>query len=84
MKNYCDTFEASASQIQKGIVLFGDDAVVRSLHVKTGHLYYDLESHNGMQTVHVKQHEDGIQFDVLYHKKLLAHSDLPFVGKPLL
>ena len=84
MEDYCDAFEAFANQIQKGVVLFGDDAAVRSLHVKTEHLYYGLKDHNDVQAVHVKQHEDGMQFDVLYRKKLFAHFDLPFVGKPLL
>ncbi|MCB6567633.1 hypothetical protein LI169_21510, partial [Desulfovibrio desulfuricans] len=39
---------------------------------------------NDVQAVHIQQNENGMQFDVLYHKELFGHFELPFVGKPLL
>lgn len=84
MEDYCDAFETFANQVQKGIVLFGDDAFVRSLHVTTPHLYYGLGEHNDVQAVHVVQNEQGMMFDVLYNKTFFGRFKLPFVGKPLL
>ena len=84
MDDYCNAFETFANQVQKGIVLFGDDQYVRSLHVDTPHLYYGLEDHNDVQAVNVVQNEDGMTFDVLYHKEKFGKFTLPFVGKPLL
>lgn len=84
MDDYCDAFETFANQIKKGVVLFGDDPYVRALKVKSDHLYYGLEDHNDVQAVNVKQDENGMQFDVLYKKKLFGSFKLPFVGKPLL
>lgn len=84
MEDYCAAFETFANQIQKGIVLFGDDIFVRSLHVTTPHLYYGLEDHNDVQAINIIQNENGMQFDVLYKKTLFGSFKLPFVGKPLL
>lgn len=84
MSDYCDAFETFANQVKKGIVLFGDDANVRSLKVQTKHLYYGLQDENDVQAINVVQNEEGMQFDVLYKKTLFGSFKLPFVGKPLL
>ncbi len=84
MKDYCNAFETFANQAKKGIVLFGDDEAVRSLHVQTKHIYYGLKEHNDVQAVHVVQNEDGMKFDVLYNGKVFGHFELPFVGMPFL
>lgn len=84
MEDYCDAFETFANQIKKGVVMFGDDAEVRSLQVQVPHLYYGLQDGNDVQAVDVKQSEDGIEFRVLYKKSEFGCFKLPFVGKPLL
>ncbi|MGX8834377.1 UDP-N-acetylmuramate--L-alanine ligase [Amedibacillus sp. YH-ame6] len=84
MEDYCDAFETFANQIKKGVVMFGDDESVRSLHVTSKHLYYGLMEHNDVQAVHVVQNEEGMSFDVLYKKMHFGSFKLPFVGKPLL
>lgn len=84
MDDYRNAFETFANQVQKGIVLFGDDEEVRNLHVKTTHLYYGLEDHNDVQAINIKQGPDGMSFDVLYKKMPFGSFKLPFVGKPFL
>lgn len=84
MEDYCNAFESFANQVKKGIVLFGDDNYVRSLHVTVDHLYYGLDDTNDVQAVNIKQTSDGMEFDVLYKKEKFGTFKLPFVGKPLL
>ncbi len=82
--DYCDAFEAFANQVKKGIVMFGDDANVRSLKVTTKHLYYGLEEDNDVRAINVIQNENGMSFDVIYQNTVFGSFKLPFVGKPLL
>lgn len=84
MKDYCNAFETFSNQIKKGVVLFGDDESVMSLHVTNNHVYYGLHDHNDVQAVNVMQDENGMRFDILYKKTLFGSFKLPFVGKPLL
>lgn len=84
LADYCDAFEAFANQVKKGIVMFGDDANVRSLKVTPKHLYYGLEEDNDVRAVNVIQNENGMSFDVIYQNTVFGSFKLPFVGKPLL
>lgn len=84
LADYCDAFEAFANQVKKGIVMFGDDANVRSLKVTTKHLYYGLEEDNDVRAINVIQNENGMSFDVIYQNTVFGSFKLPFVGKPLL
>lgn len=84
MEDYCNAYETFANQVKKGIVLFGDDSYIRSLHVNVKHLYYGLEDGNDVRAVNIKQMQDGMEFDVLYQNKKFGTFKLPFVGKPLL
>lgn len=84
MDDYMDAFETFANQVKKGIVLFGDDANVRKLQIKSEHLYYGLEAHNDVQAVEIHQGPEGMSFDVLYQKEKFGSFKLPFVGKPFL
>lgn len=84
MEDYMDAFETFANQVQKGIVLFGDDPFVQKLTVAKEHLYYGLMEHNDVQAVHVVQGPEGMSFDVLYKKTFFGSFKLPFVGKPFL
>lgn len=84
MEDYCSAFAAFANQVQKGIVLFGDDPNVRKLKTTCDHLYYGLQDDNDVQAVHIKQGPEGMSFDVLYKKTFFGSFKLPFVGKPFL
>jgi len=84
MEDYCNAFETFAKQVKKGIVLFGDDAQVRSLHITSDHLYYGLQEGNDVRAVNIKQGPDGMSFDVIYKNSLFGCFKLPFVGKPFL
>ncbi len=84
MEDYQDAFETFANQVKKGIVLFGDDEHVRSLHVHVPHIYYGLLDDNDVQAVNVREASDGMSFDILYHKNFFGSFKLPFVGKPFL
>lgn len=84
MADYCDAFETFANQVKQGVVLFGDDEAVRSLHVSPKHLYYGLGDDNDVQAIDIVQNEDGMAFTVMYQKEVFGRFKLPFVGKPLL
>lgn len=84
MEDYCLAFAQFVDQVQEGVVLFGDDEHLRNLQVKKPHLYYGLCEHNDVRAVHIKQGEDGMHFDVMYHGEYFGHFQLPFVGKPFL
>lgn len=84
MEDYMQAFETFASQVKKGLVLFGDDANVRALQVTGNHLYYGLHDDNDVQAVNIKQGPNGMEFDVLYQKSYFGSFKLPFVGKPYL
>ncbi len=84
MDDYQDAFQSFVNQVQKGVVLFGDDPQVRALNVTQEHLYYGLGEHNDVRAVSVHQGSDGMQFDVLYKNQPFGSFKLPFVGKPFL
>lgn len=84
MDDYHQAFQSFVDQVQKGVVLFGDDPQVRSLTVKQKHLYYGLGEQNDVRAVSVKQGNDGMSFDVYHKNQLFGRFKLPFVGKPFL
>ncbi len=84
MNDYHEAFQSFVNQVQKGVVMFGDDAQVRLLTVEQEHLYYGLGDHNDVRAVNVHQGSDGIQFDVIYKNQMFGSFKLPFVGQPFL
>lgn len=84
MADYHDAFQSFVNQVQKGVVLFGDDDQVRSLTVAQKHLYYGLGEQNDVRAVAVHQGSDGMQFDVLYRNQPFGSFKLPFVGQTFL
>lgn len=84
MDDYHQAFQSFVDQVQKGVVMFGDDPQVRSLNVKQNHLYYGLGEQNDVRAVSVQQGSEGMSFDVYYKNHLFGSFKLPFVGKPFL
>ncbi len=84
MNDYISAFESFANQVQKGVVLFGDDENIRRMKVQVDALYYGLNDGNDVQAKNVVQDNAGMRYDVYYHGEYFAHFDFPFVGMPLL
>lgn len=84
IEDYKEAFQTFVNQVKKTVVLFGDDENVRALEIRTDHLYYGLEDHNDVQAVQIEETQNGMKFDVLYHKQLFGTFELSLIGHHLL
>lgn len=82
--DYKNAFETFANQVQTMIAMFGDDENVRSLDVKTPHLYFGLKDNNDVQAVNITETQNGMKFDVLYHNEMFGTFELQLIGHHLL
>ena len=81
--DYAKAYEEFASQVKKGLVMFGDDPKVRALRIdpKVTHYYYGVDDGNDFQAVNIVETSEDMHFDVLFQGKPQGHFDLPFVGR---
>ncbi len=84
IEDYKDAFQTFVNQVKKKVVLFGDDENIRSLTVRTEHLYYGLQEHNDVQAINIEETKEGMKFDVLYEKSYFGTFELPLIGHHLL
>lgn len=84
IEDYQDAFVSFANQTKKMVVLFGDDANIRSISIQTPHLYYGLQEHNDVRAVNVEELASGMAFDVMYQGAFFGHFSLQLVGHHLL
>lgn len=84
LEDYKSAFEDFANQVQKCIVMFGDDDNVRSLHVATNHIYYGLNDGNDVQAKNIVETSSGMKFDVYYKNQFFGEFELNLIGHHLL
>lgn len=82
--DYMAAFRSFASQVSKGLALFGDDELTRTLGVSKHHITYGLKAHNDVRAINLIEKSDYMQFDIIYQNKVFGNFKLPFVGKPML
>lgn len=78
--DYISAFQSFTDNVKKGIALFGDDDNVRSLKVKTPHLYYGLNDNDDVQARNVDENPNGVSFDCYIKGEFFHHFDLAFYG----
>ncbi|MBE6114730.1 MAG: UDP-N-acetylmuramate--L-alanine ligase [Erysipelotrichaceae bacterium] len=84
IEDYKNAFETFANQVEKMIVMFGDDENVRALHVTTPHMYFGTKEGNDVRAVNITQTAQGMSFDVLYKNEVFGKFELGLIGHHLL
>lgn len=84
MDDYMDAFQSFINQVQKRVIICGDDPYLSKLKYNVAKTTYGLEEGNDFQAIHVVQNEAGIEYDVLYNGEILTHVSLEEVGYPFL
>ena len=84
MDDYLDAFQSFIDQVQKRVVVCGDDPYLSKLKYNVEKTTYGLEDGNDFQAIHVVQNEAGIEYDVLHKGEILTHVCLEEVGYPFL
>ena len=84
MDDYMDAFQSFINQVQKRVIVCGDDPYLSKLTYNVAKTTYGLEEGNDFQAIHVVQGEEGIEYDVLYQGNILTHVSLDEVGYPFL
>lgn len=84
LDDYKNAFETFANQVQKKVIICGDDENLASLEIKTEKLTYGLNEGNDIQAVNFIENEDGMKFDVFIHGEYFGHFEFPYVGIHLL
>ena len=84
MDDYLDAFQSFVNQVQKRVVICGDDPYLKKLHFPVAYTTYGLKDGNDFQAIHVEQGPKGTEYDVLHEGKILHHVSLTEVGYPFL
>ena len=84
MDDYMDAFQSFINQVQKRVIVCGDDPYLTKLNYPVAKTTYGLQDGNDFQAINVKQGEAGIEYDVLHEGQILTHVSLTEVGYPFL
>lgn len=82
--DYLLAYEQFIENVDKGIVLFGDDPHVMKIKKNKDVLYYGLQKHNDVRAENIIYSEEGIMFDLFLREDKLRTVSLPFAGEHLL
>ena len=84
--DYRSAYETFASQVAKGIVIYGEDAEARKLKLPEDvpHYWYGEAEDDDIQAVDIEERRDGMTFTVLFQGRPFGTFHLPFVGHHLL
>lgn len=81
---YKASFEKFANQVKDTVIIWGDDPYLPKLNITTHKLMFGLGRNNDIRAVNFLENKDGMSFDVIIHKELFGHFNLPFFGHHML
>lgn len=75
-----DAFQSMADRVKKGIIACGDDEQLQKIQAKVPVVYYGFDETNDFQAQHVKETENGTEFDVFVRNTYYETFHIPFYG----
>lgn len=75
-----DAFQTFASQVQKAVVAYGDDAYLRKLKTEVPVYYYGVNENDDFQAQNISRSTSGSEFDVYHNGQQIGHFQLPSFG----
>lgn len=75
-----DAFQSFSTQVEKGIVAFGEDEQLQKLKADVPVYYYGTSEHNDFQARNIERTTEGSKFDVYYKNDLLGNFAVPAFG----
>jgi UDP-N-acetylmuramate--alanine ligase len=82
--DYYLAYEQFSANVKKKVICFGDDPLVRALHLKQDQLFYGVNEGNDVRATHIVETTRDMEFDVEYFGKRVGRIHLPLVGRHLL
>lgn len=76
-----DAFQTMASQVQKGILAFGDDPYLRQIKADVPIYYYGVGATDDIRAENIRRTTTGSMFDVYFHDEFIGRFDLPAYGQ---
>jgi len=83
-EDYQRAFEQFLDNVKDTLIIYGDDEKTRQLKPTVSTIWYGFNEDNDLRATNLVDHQDKVEFDVIFNNQNLGHVILPFVGEHMI